>query len=199
KDKKLKEQEAAENTPKTNSEEEIFEEGVDVDKLSEKRAKILLKQYAKDYDELKKQNEELSKKVEETNNDYLRARADCENVRKHTAEAVKNAYDDGKLEAAGKILSIGDSLDWALKMPLDDKTREGIEKLVKKYHEALESLGVKEFSPEAGSVFDPNTAAAVMQADGEEGEESGTIKQVFGRGYKLGDKVIRYAQVSVVR
>ena len=84
-------------------------------------------------------------------------------------------------------------------MELDEKTREGIEKLVKKYHETLESLGVKEFSPEEGSEFDPNSAAAVMQVDGGEGEKSGSIKQIFGRGYKLGDKVIRYAQVSVIK
>ena len=84
-------------------------------------------------------------------------------------------------------------------MELDDKTREGIEKLVKKFNDTLDGLGVKEFSPEAGSEFDPNVAAAVMQVDGEEGEKSGTIKQVFGRGYKLGEKIIRYAQVSVVK
>ena len=186
-------------TTAATDEEEIFEEGVEVDKLSEKRAKALLKQYISDYDELKKQAEEYRKQAEDVHNDYLRARADCENVRKRKAEEIKNAYDDGKLEAVGKVLSIGDSLDWALKMDLDDKTREGIEKLVKKYHEALESLGVKEFSPEENSEFDPNTAAAVMQVDGEEGEKSGTVKQIFGRGYKLGDKVVRYAQVSVTK
>ena len=97
------------------------------------------------------------------------------------------------------MLPIGDSLDWALKMPLDDKTREGIEMLLKKYHESLVALGVKEFSPEVGTAFDPNCAEAVMQVDGEEGDAAGSVKQVFGRGYKLGNKVIRYAQVSVVR
>ena len=206
KDKKKKTDRAGETpvpdgaeTPEKENEDEVFEEGLDVDKLSEKRAKILLKQYVADYEELKAQSEGYRQSAEENRNDYLRARADCENVRKRKAEEIRAAYDDGRVEAVTKILSIGDSLDWALKMDLDEKTREGIEKLVKKYHEALESLGVKEFSPEAGSVFDPNTAAAVMQVDGEEGEESGTVKQVFGRGFKLGEKVIRYAQVSVVK
>lgn len=148
---------------------------------------------------LREENEKLCKELEEAKNDYLRARADCENVRKRTSAEVAKAYDDGRLEAVKKVLPIGDSLDWALKIPLDDKTREGIELLLKKYHESLVALGVKEFSPEVGDAFDPNCAEAVMQVDGEEGDNSGSVKQVFGRGYKLGEKVIRYAQVSVVK
>lgn len=149
--------------------------------------------------ELLDENEKLRKEVEETKNDYLRARADCENVRKRCTADVRNAYADGKSDAVTKVLAIGDSLDWALKMPLDDKTRDGIEKLVRKYNDNLIALGVKEFSPEVGSAFDPNTAEAVMQVEAEDGDEPNAVKQVFGRGYKLGEKVIRYAQVSVTK
>ena len=179
-----------EQTPETEivREEEIPAEEVTAEKTADERVK-----------ELEAANEKLRKDLEETKNDYLRARADCENVRKRSAADVRNAYADGKLEAVTKVLAIGDSLDWALKMPLDEKTKEGIEKLVKKYNENLVALGVKEFSPEVGSAFDPNSAEAVMQVDGEDGDEPNSVKQVFGRGYKLGEKVIRYAQVSVVR
>lgn len=178
-----------EQTPETEIvEEEIPAEEVTKKKTADERVK-----------ELETENEKLRKDMEETKNDYLRARADCENVRKRSAADVRNAYADGKLEAVTKVLAIGDSLDWALKMPLDEKTKEGIEKLVKKYNENLVALGVKEFSPEVGSAFDPNSAEAVMQVDGEDGDEPNSVKQVFGRGYKLGEKVIRYAQVSVVR
>lgn len=178
-----------EQTPETEIvEEEIPAEEVTEKKTADERVK-----------ELEAANEKLRKDLEETKNDYLRARADCENVRKRSAADVRNAYADGKLEAVTKVLAIGDSLDWALKMPLDEKTKEGIEKLVKKYNENLVALGVKEFSPEVGSAFDPNSAEAVMQVDGEDGDEPNSVKQVFGRGYKLGEKVIRYAQVSVVR
>ena len=178
-----------EQTPETEIvEEEIPAEEVTEKKTADERVK-----------ELETENEKLRKDLEETKNDYLRARADFENVRKRSAADVRNAYADGKLEAVTKVLAIGDSLDWALKMPLDEKTKEGIEKLVKKYNENLVALGVKEFSPEVGSAFDPNSAEAVMQVDGEDGDEPNSVKQVFGRGYKLGEKVIRYAQVSVVR
>lgn len=177
-----------EQTPET----EIVEEEIPAEEVTEKTADERVK-------ELEAANEKLRKDLEETKNDYLRARADCENVRKRSAADVRNAYADGKLEAVTKVLAIGDSLDWALKMPLDEKTKEGIEKLVKKYNENLVALGVKEFSPEVGAAFDPNSAEAVMQVDGEDGDEPNSVKQVFGRGYKLGEKVIRYAQVSVVR
>ena len=180
---------AKEQTPETEIvEEEIPAEEVTEKKTADERVK-----------ELEAENEKLRKDLEETKNDYLRARADCENVRKRSAADVRNAYADGKLEAVTKVLAIGDSLDWALKMPLDEKTKEGIEKLVKKYNENLVALGVKEFSPEVGAAFDPKSAEAVMQVDGEDGDEPNSVKQVFGRGYKLGEKVIRYAQVSVVR
>lgn len=181
---------AKEQTPETEivREEEIPAEEVTAEKTADERVK-----------ELEAANEKLRKDLEETKNDYLRARADCENVRKRSAADIRNAYADGKLEAVTKVLAIGDSLDWALKMPLDEKTKEGIEKLVKKYNENLVALGVKEFSPEVGAAFDPNSAEAVMQVDGEDGDEPNSVKQVFGRGYKLGEKVIRYAQVSVVR
>lgn len=181
---------AKEQTPETEivREEEIPAEEVTAEKTADERVK-----------ELEAANEKLRKDLEETKNDYLRARADCENVRKRSAADVRNAYADGKLEAVTKVLAIGDSLDWALKMPLDERTKEGIEKLVKKYNENLVALGVKEFSPEVGAAFDPNSAEAVMQVDGEDGDEPNSVKQVFGRGYKLGEKVIRYAQVSVVR
>jgi molecular chaperone GrpE len=179
---------------KTEKNQENIE--VSVESLSlEDRIKVLEEENEK----LKADLEVANKKAEEAQADYLRARADCENVRKHKNEDVRRAYEEGKTETVEKILGIGDSLDWALKMPLDDKTREGIEMLLKKYHETLVNLGVTEFTPEVGTPFDPNTANAVMQMDGDEGEESGNVKQVFGRGYKLGERVIRYAQVTVVR
>ena len=189
---------------KNHEHEKLKEEKVEAAKAEEKTEVSDEKEITEESpaDELKaltEENQKLRKEIEETKNDYLRARADCENVRKRTSAEISRAYDDGRLEAITKVLPIGDSLDWALKMPLDEKTKEGIEKLVKKYNENLVALGVKEFSPEVGSAFDPNSAEAVMQVDGEDGDEPNSVKQVFGRGYKLGEKVIRYAQVSVVR
>lgn len=190
-------EELPENEP---AEQEIEAEEDSVDKMTEAEAKEYLRKADSLTEQLKAEIEKLKKENEEARNDYLRARADCENVRKHKHEEVRAAFDDGLVTAIEKILPIGDSLDWALKMPLDDNTRDGIEKLIKKYHETLSALGVQEFSPEIGSKFDPNTANAVMTVPKEsESDEVETIKQVYGRGYKLGEKVMRYAQVSVIK
>ena len=113
------------NTTETLKQELVKNEEVEtvVNPLEEENAK------------LKEEISSLNAKVEEVQADYLRARADCENVRKRKGEEVRKAYEDGKVETVEKILGIGDSLDWALKMPLDEKTKEGIEMLLKKYHE----------------------------------------------------------------
>ena len=86
----------------------------------------------------------------------------------------------------------------ALNMGLDEKTAQGIKLLVKKYAEILKSVEIEEINP-VGEVFDPNFAEAIMQVEGAEGEESDTVKQVFQKGYKIKDKVIRYAKVSVIK
>ena len=69
--------------------------------------------------------------------------------------------------------------------------------IARQFKETLESEGITEINP-IGEVFDPNTQEAVMQMPKEEGEVEGTVKQVFLKGYKQGDKVIRYAQVVVI-
>ncbi len=196
---KNKDEEKREN-PAPEQEEEIESEADEIDKMTEAEAKELLRKSESNVLKLRAEIENLKKENEETKNDYLRARADCENVRKHKHEEVRAAFDDGRVTAIEKILPIGDSLDWALKMQLDDNTKDGIEKLLKKYHETLSALGVIEFSPEVGSKFDPSTANAVMTVPKEtEEDEPETVKQVYGRGYKLGEKIMRYAQVSVIK
>ncbi len=194
------EEQAERKAAESLEEEEIAAEPDEVDKMTEAEAKENLRKANSEVSELREEIEKLKKENEEAKNDYLRARADCENVRKHKNEEVRAAFDDGRVTTVEKILPIGDSLDWALKMPLDDNTKDGIEKLLKKYHETLSALGVIEFSPEAGSKFDPNVANAVMTVPKEsESDEPETIKQVYGRGYKLGEKIMRYAQVSVIK
>ena len=194
-----RDEEIRENTA-TEQEEEIASEADEIDKMTDAEAKEMLRKSESTFLKLQAEIEKLKKENEETKNDYLRARADCENVRKHKHEEVRAAFDDGRVTAIEKILPIGDSLDWALKMQLDDNTKDGIEKLLKKYHETLSALGVIEFSPEVGSKFDPSTANAVMTVPKEtEEDEVETVKQVYGRGYKLGEKIMRYAQVSVIK
>ena len=139
-----------------------------------------------------------SKKAEEYKDSWLRARADFENFKKRNNETRRLAYEDGKNDVLKSILLIGDNLDRALVTIKDEQTKKGIEMVVKQYGEILKNIGVEEINP-VGEKFDPNLAEAVMQVDAEEGEESETIKQVFLKGYKANGKIIRYAQVVVIK
>ncbi len=141
---------------------------------------------------------ENGKKAEEYKDSWLRARADFENFKKRNNETRKIAYEDGKNDVIKSILLIGDNLDRALLTIKDEQTKKGVEMVVKQFGEILKNIGVEEINP-IGQKFDPNFAEAVMQVEPEEGEESETVKQVFLKGYSANGKIIRYAQVVVIK
>ena len=144
------------------------------------------------------ENESLKKQVEEFKDKWMRCVAEFDNYKKRNAKIYTDAFNEGRVEVLLKILPIGDTLDWALKMELDQKTMDGLKAIKKKFTETLEAFGVEEIDP-TGKPFDPNIAEAVMQAEKCEGEESDIVKQVFQKGYKLNSKIIRYATVSVTK
>ena len=141
---------------------------------------------------------ELQAQADDFKDKWMRNVAEFDNYKKRNAKIWSDAFNDGASSVILKILPIGDSLDWALQMDLDEKTKEGVKGIKKKFEETLSQLEVTEINP-IGEVFDPNVAEAVMQVEGVDGEESDTVKQVFQKGYKMKDKIIRYATVSVVK
>ena len=170
---------------------------VNVSKLTEKQAKKMLKEVLAENEALKTELTASKEEGAKYKDSWYRSAADFENFKKRNLDTRINAYKEGKVDAITKLLLIGDSLDRALTMNLDDKTREGITLTARSFNEILESLGVTAINP-IGEDFDPLTQEAIMQLPKEEGETSGKVKQVFLKGYKLGDKVIRYAQVVVI-
>ncbi len=136
--------------------------------------------------------------ADEYKDKWLRSVAEFDNYKKRTARNWQEAFVEGVQSVVLKIFEIGDNLEWALTIGLDDKTAEGIKSLIKKYNDILKDIGIEEINP-IGEVFDPNIAEAVMQTDAQEGEQSETVKQVFQKGYKLNEKIIRYAKVSVIK
>ncbi len=126
---------------------------------------------------------------------WMRSVAEFDNYKKRNAHLWQDAFEEGSKDAILKLLPIGDNLEMALNMGLDEKTAEGIKLLIKKFTETLSAMGVTEINP-VGETFDPNVAEAIMQV---EGEESDKVSQVFQKGYKLKEKIIRYAKVSVTK
>lgn len=136
--------------------------------------------------------------AEEYKDKWMRNVAEFDNYKKRNAKLWQDAFNEGVASVILKILPVGDNLDWALTLGLDEKTAEGIKGIQKKFGEVLKSLEVEEINP-IGKPFDPNEAEAVMQVEGEDGEQSDYVKQVFQKGYKKGEKIIRYATVSVIK
>lgn len=147
---------------------------------------------------LKSELIDAQKLADDFKDKWMRNVAEFDNYKKRNASLYQDAFTDGVTSVIGKILVIGDSLDWALTCGLDEKTAEGIVNLRKKYDDVLKSLDIVEVNP-VGETFDPNLAEAVMQVDPLDGEKSETIKQVLQKGYKYKDKMIRYAKVSVIK
>ncbi|MBO5050331.1 MAG: nucleotide exchange factor GrpE [Oscillospiraceae bacterium] len=127
---------------------------------------------------------------------YLRLAADYDNFRKRTAKEKEQLYGNGKADAVEKLLPVYDNLERALNQPTEDAAyKKGVEMTMTQLVTILNGLGVEIFG-EAGDTFDPNIHNAVMHAEDDSVAEN-TITQVFQKGFKLGEKIVRFAMVQV--
>ena len=151
-------------------------------------------------EEPKKEPSELEKAqalAEDYKRKWYAVAAEYDNYRKRTSAQASQAYSEGKTEAIIKLLPVADTFGYALDSVKDEAARAGIEKIIKNFNAILNSLGVTEAVINPGDKFDESIAEAVMNVPCGDGEEPNTVKLVMRKGYKLGDKVIRFAQVSV--
>ena len=127
---------------------------------------------------------------------HLRLAAEYDNFRKRTLKEKEASYGNGKADAVAKMLPVYDNLERALNQPTEDAAyKKGVEMTMTELVKILNGLGVEIFG-NAGDAFDPNLHNAVMHIDDESLEEN-TIAQVFQKGFKIGDKVVRFAMVQV--
>lgn len=149
----------------------------------------------------KKLQEELDKAIaeaEENKRKWYAVTAEYENYRRRTQNQSAQRYNDGRNDVVASLFPIGDNLERALAACTDENTKQGLDMILKSYKKVLEGEGVEEIDP-IGQPFDATYAEAIMAAPAEEGEESGIVKQVYVKGYKKGEKVLRYAQVIVTQ
>ena len=127
---------------------------------------------------------------------YLRLAADYDNFRKRTVKEKEASYGNGKADAVAKLLPEYDNLERALNQPTEDTAyKKGVELTMTELIKIFTGLGVEIFG-EAGDSFDPNLHNAVMHIENEELGEN-VISQVFQKGFKIGDKIVRFAMVQV--
>ena len=127
---------------------------------------------------------------------HLRVAAEFDNFRKRTLKEKEASYGNGKADAVAKILPIYDNLERALNQPTEDAaSKKGVELTMNELLKIFGALGVEVFG-NVGDAFDPNLHNAVMHIDDENLGEN-VIAQVFQKGFKVGEKVVRFAMVQV--
>ena len=127
---------------------------------------------------------------------HLRLAAEFDNFRKRSQKEKEQSYTFGKADAVEKLLPVYDNLERALQQQTADEAfKKGVEMTLTQLVSILNGLGVEIFG-QTGDTFDPNLHNAVMHTEDENAEEN-TITQVFQKGFKIGDKVVRFAMVQV--
>jgi len=127
---------------------------------------------------------------------FLRLAADYDNFRKRTAKEKEQSYSNGKSDAVEKLLPVYDNLERAMNQPTEDAAyKKGVEMTFNQLVQIFTGLGVEIFGA-PGDAFDPNLHNAVMHTEQEDVPEN-TITQVFQKGFKLGEKIVRFAMVQV--
>ena len=127
---------------------------------------------------------------------HLRLAAEYDNFRKRTLKEKESSYANGKADAVEKLLPVYDNLERAFNQPTEDEAyKKGVEMTLTELTKILTALGVEIFG-EVGETFDPNMHNAVMHTEDESFGEN-TISLVFQKGFKIGEKIVRFAMVQV--
>ena len=148
--------------------------------------------------EVKKLSRELGEtkaKYEEVNDKYLRMAAEYDNYRKRTQKELEDRYTDAYADALAEFLPMADNLERAMTYKDSDKFAEGIKIIVNQFNQTLEKLSIVPFG-EVGETSDPNIHNAIAKVEDESLGEN-VIAEVYLKGYKRGDKIIRCAMVKV--
>ncbi|MBZ4663143.1 MAG: nucleotide exchange factor GrpE [Caloramator sp.] len=184
-----------ENELEKEEKEEIIEKIEDLE--SEKEVNNDINDENKD--ELIDIKNQLDEKTKECN-EYLellrRTKAEFDNYRRRTQKEKETIYDDGFADAIKNILPILDNLERAV-ISTEERTPlyEGVEMTLKLFKDTLTKLGIEEI-PALNEKFDPNFHNAVMHIEDENLEEN-VIVEVFQKGYKYKEKILRYSMVKV--
>lgn len=160
------------------------------------------KKEKKEIEALKIENRALAQSLEKANAEkeasddkYVRLFAEFDNFKKRTAKEQEGIYSTAYMDAVQTLLPVFDNIERALDYASDENSKNGLQMIVNNFRETLGKMGIESYG-EVGDEFNAEIHSAVMHEENEEFGES-TISLVLQRGYKKGDRVIRYAMVKV--
>lgn len=141
--------------------------------------------------------ENVKKELADLKDKYMRSLAEYDNFRKRSVKDRENAYKFSKADVLTKLLPVIDNFERAAENDAAsfEDYKKGIIMIHNQFNEILKNLDVEAFG-EKGEPFDPNFHSAVMHIDDEEMGEN-VIADVFSKGYKIGEQVLRPATVKV--
>ena len=178
------------------SKEDVKEEKVEKEVTEPETEKI---DEEKAVDERDALIESLQSEVAKLKNDFARAYADTENMKKRLTKEADNAKKYSFKDSALELLPIVDNMAMALNVQTEDEALlnyvKGFEMIYKQFLSVLDKEGVKEIEAD-GKPFDHNTMQALMQ-EKQDGVESGIVLEVLQKGYMLKDRILRPALVKV--
>ena len=184
------EQEVKEEVKEETKSDEAPEETKDEEK--DKKSKKDEKKADKKEEKKPSQADELKT----ANDKYLRLMAEYDNYRKRSQKEKDNLYTEIRSETVEKFLPVYDNLERALAQETQDAAfKKGVEMTMNQLVSVMEKLGVESFGA-AGDHFDPQLHNAVMHIEDESLGEN-VIAEVFQKGFKVGEKVVRFAMVKV--
>ena len=149
--------------------------------------------------EIDSQSNDLLEQIEDLKNQVLYAKAEAENIRRRSYEEADKTRKFAIEGFSQELLSVKDSLEASLGSDnVDNKILiDGVELTLKQLNAVFEKFNIVEINP-IGEKFDPNEHQAMSMIESKE-QESNTVLSVLQKGYKLNDRVIRPAMVSVVK
>ena len=177
-------------TAKAEEKEKVTAEAAEAEKTAP--AENAAQQPAERADVEAKLCEQLKQKDEK----LLRIAAEYDNYRKRTAKEKEETYQNATMNVLGEFLEVADNFERAKNAESEiEDYKKGIEMIFSQFLDKMKKLGAEPFG-EAGETFDPELHMAVYHLE-DESKGEGEITEVYQRGYKLGDKVIRHAVVIV--
>ncbi|MBN1037855.1 nucleotide exchange factor GrpE [Clostridium sp. ZS1] len=191
-------EEVIEEVIEENEKKEDNIENNDKENLNDESSKESLNEEEDELSMMKKhkvENEKLKQEIEALNDRVLRITAEYDNYRKRTTKEKQGIYSDACVDVLKELVPVLDNLERAVAAEgsLED-LKKGVEMTIKSCQSSFEKLGVEEI--DASADFDPNLHQAVMHIE-DENMGKNQIVEVFLKGYKKEDKVIRYTVVKV--
>ena len=182
--------------------EPVIEDTDNVDKAEAAEAEEIVEEYSENDDlslirKMKDENKKLSNELDALKDRLVRLTAEYDNYRKRTAKEKEGIYTEACTDVLKEVLPVADNLERALAVDGNvEDLKKGVEMTIKGFLNSLQKLGVEEIDTTNG--FDPNLHQAISVVE-DENLNSNDVAQVYQKGYKKGEKVIRYSMVTVAK